>query len=93
MMDYLELGPVPAGEECAQVGEAGFDERAKQECERYVEQLEKMFPEPPVGSYFTVKSFPHDFGRYYEVVVTWTNEAGEDFAFNVERNLPETWEG
>jgi hypothetical protein len=56
--------------------------------------LTKTFGEPPAGSNFAIKSNPHDFGSYYEVVVYYNddNEEAAEFAYMVERNLPETWE-
>jgi len=94
MRDYIELGPTPAGESCAQVGADDYHEKAREECQRYKELLEATFPDPPQGSRFAIKSFPHDFGSYYEVVVWFDddNEKSVDFAYKVERNLPETWE-
>lgn len=95
MRDYIELGCSPAGEDCVQVGTDDYATKARAECHRYVELLTKTFGEPPAGSRFAVKSFPHDFGSYYEVVVYFDDDypASEDFAFKVERALPETWEG
>jgi hypothetical protein len=57
--------------------------------------LERTFGKPPRGACFGVKSFPHDFGSYYEVVIHFDDDYDEaaDFAYEVERNLPETWEG
>jgi hypothetical protein len=93
--EYIELGPVPAMEDCAQTGEPDFRKRAMAEGARYIELLKEKFPNPPMGCDFRLKSFNHDFGQYFEVVVTYntTDKESEEFAFNVERNLPETWEG
>lgn len=94
MRDYIELGPSPAGESCVQVGDPDYASKAREECSRYKELLERKFPNPPWGSRFGIKSFPHDFGSYYEVVVHFDddNDASVDFAYRVEANLPETWE-
>jgi hypothetical protein len=91
--EYIELGPVPAGEECAQVGEPNFATDARAECVRYKEQLERMFPTDGKNNRFKIKSFPHDFGSYYEVCCTFdpADVASVDFAYNVEANLPEYW--
>ena len=85
--DYIELGPTPAGEPCVQIGVDNYSVAARIECRRYKQLLEKMFP----TCEFAVKGFPHDFGSYYEVVV-YIDESNPHRAFNVEKNLPETWE-
>lgn len=94
MRDYIELGATPAAEDCVQVGEDNYHIAAQLECQRYVDLLTKTFGEPPVGGRFGIKSFPHDFGSYREVVIHFDDDHPEsvDFAFHVERNLPETWE-
>jgi hypothetical protein len=43
MRDCLTLGPVPAEESCAQVGEPSYYERARRECEAYRRQLREQF--------------------------------------------------
>lgn len=93
MREFIELGATPAAESCAQVGDPNYDEKARAEGERYIQLLIKKFP-PPEGVHFRLKRFPHDFGGYYEVVVAFSTENDEqvDFAYMVERNLPETWE-
>ena len=92
-LEYIELGPSPAGEDCVQVGEQNYGQNARKECERYVSLLEEMFPTDNHNNFFEIMSFPHDFGTYYEVVVYFnpTDTKSVDFAFNVESNLPEEW--
>lgn len=94
MRDWIELGPTPAGESCAQVGQNSYAEQARKEGRAYINQLERMFPNPPGSARFALKSFPHDFGTYFEVCVVYNDdsEAEWDFAFEVERNLPEFWD-
>lgn len=85
MRDYLELGPTPAGESCQQVGMPTYNDiAARAECNSYKEMLEGLFPECE----FAVKSFPHDFGNYREVVVYL--DKGDPY--KVDANLPEFWE-
>ena len=91
--DYVELGTAPINEDCVNVGQENYEELVKDECNRFKELLVRMFGEPPVGATYCTKSFPHDFGTYYEVCVkydVWNKEA-EDFAYLVQDNLPETW--
>jgi len=92
--EYLEIGPTPNGEDCAQVGSDDYSIKSRVEGRAYAHQLMRMFPNPPDGVTFTLKSFPHDFGSYLEVVVKYPidNEEAENFAFNVENNAPENWD-
>ena len=93
MRDYITLGSTPSDEDCAQVGTPSYRTDALQECRRFVAQLEQQFPALPDGVYFSTKSFPHDFGTYYEVVVNYDDDdiAQVDAAFDVENNLPTNW--
>lgn len=88
MRDYIELGPVPAEEECQAVGMSSYDDAAaRAECERYKALLEKKFPTAD----FAIKKFNHDFGSYREVVV-YIDDNDDPIAFHVDRNLPQTWD-
>jgi hypothetical protein len=66
--DYIGIGPAPAEEECAQVGSPDYARRARAECRRFIELLRRTFGEEPEGAQLMIKSNPHDFGAYYEVV-------------------------
>ncbi|HNU12559.1 MAG TPA: hypothetical protein PKJ45_14530 [Rubrivivax sp.] len=93
-MDYIELGPAPAEESCAQVGDEDYEAESRRECLTYVRQIYRTFPVPPgVNARFLVRSFPHDFGTYREVVVEYqaTREA-LDFVLRVENNVPTQWD-
>lgn len=96
MRDYLTLGPVPCEEPCQQVGTEGYDlQMVSAECRRYLHQLVLRFPLPDgVLAYFTVKSFPHDFGIYREVCVVYDDkdEAAAEYAYFVEAHLPASWD-
>ena len=92
--DYLTLGSTPCGEDCAQVGTEEYHLRSLLECKAYVRQLQQQFGDPLNSScWYGVKSFPHDFGSYHEVVIYFDdeNEQSVDFAYNVESNIPEYW--
>jgi hypothetical protein len=83
--DYIELGPVPAGESCVEVGTNNYLANSLRECKVYQRMLERLCPIPqglPVA--FVVRSHPHDFGPYREVSVR--------FAYRVEANAPEQWD-
>ena len=94
MKDYLSISPSPVSESCAQVGTPDYAEQSQKECQAFKHQLERAFPNPPDGCYFAVKSFPHDFGMYREVVCYFDDESEESvkYAFNIENNTPENWD-
>jgi hypothetical protein len=85
MIDYLNIGSTPNEEDCAQVGSKNYQKRALKECQAYMEQIRKHYPEPDNG-YLKVKGFPHDFGTYYEVVAYYDPEdkASSRWAFDIE---------
>lgn len=94
-MEYIELGPVPAGETCAQVGTDNYLARSMRECEVFRRMLARVFPIPgglPVK--YVVRSHRHDFGRYREVSIAFAdgNPAAVYFAWQVEATLPDAWD-
>lgn len=93
MRDYINIGSTPPEEDCAQVGSDDYRTRALAECRRYIDVIRaKLGPE--VGSaVLSVKSFPHDFGTYYEVVCFYDDDdaLGQDYAFKCESDGPMTW--
>ena len=94
-MEYIELGPVPAGEPCAQVGTDNYLARSMRECEVFRRMLERVFPIPeglPVK--YVVRSHPHDFGTYREVSVCFNSvdPAACDFAWRVESSVHDGWD-
>jgi hypothetical protein len=94
MSTYIELGPVPPEEECQQVGTADYDPaKALAECRRYAEMLRRRFPKAPEGIEFRVRSFPHDFGLYNEVVVCYDpgKPGNVEYALFCENFLPSDW--
>ncbi|MCL6564182.1 MAG: hypothetical protein K6U87_14365 [Firmicutes bacterium] len=95
MRGEMSIGPAPANEPCAQVGQPGYAERAREECRRFIDLIRRTVgPEPP-GARLRVAACPHEFGTYYEVVVEYDDEdeAAVDYAFRVEREAPATWGG
>ena len=93
MKDYEYLGSSPCDENCVQL-QTGVDylPAMRTECERYRDLIEKAFP-PPEGGRVSVKSFPHDFGIYLEVVAWFDEDYPEsvEWAFNLENVVPGTW--
>ncbi len=93
-MDYLSIGSVPYNEDCAQMGTENYYSNTKIECRAFINQLVRELGEPPVGAYFKIQGFPHDFGTYYEVVCRYdeNNEDALDYAFNAEGHSPGNWD-
>ena len=94
-MEYIELGPAPAGETCVQVGTDNYLARSMGECEVFRRMLERVFPIPeglPVK--YVVRSHRHDFGTYREVSVRYGGDdaAACDFASQVETSIPDCWD-
>lgn len=95
MMEKLYIGSTPCEEPCAQVGQLDYEERVMEECERYIRLLVQMFSPIPDNVKFRAIPQSHDFGTYWEVAIVFdpTDSKAEEFAINVENNLPETWDG
>lgn len=76
MKDHLNIGSALYEEDCAQVGSENYQKRSTVECRAFAGQcrrvLEKKYPDYTV--LIMVKSFPHDFGTYREVVVLYDDE-------------------
>jgi hypothetical protein len=94
MQNYVSLAPTPIEEDCAQVGTADHAARARAECRRFIALLRKNFGQEPEGARLAVKSFPHDFGDYLEVICYFddTLPASVEYAYHCEDNLPATWD-
>lgn len=93
MRDYINIGSAPCDEDCAQVGQPNYASKAQQECGRFIEAIRSKLGPEPQGAELRVKGFPHDFGRYYEVVCYFddNNEAAMEYAFKCEAEAPTTW--
>jgi len=94
MRDYITIGPVPAGEPCAQVGEQDYLEKSTKECKRFIKQLKKQFGQPPQNTSLQMKTFHHEFGMYHEVVCYYNTDdsEGEEYCLAIEAEMPEFWE-
>lgn len=92
--EYIELGPVPCEENCAQVGDADFRKASNLEMSAYINQLRREFHSRLNVIEFGKKWFDHDFGSYGEVVVYFNPDDDESFqaAYFVESHLPMTWD-
>ena len=93
--EYIEIGPTPNEEDCAQVGTDNFSEIAQEEMDAYINQLNRMFPEAiEKGIRFKAKWFPHDFGRYGEVCMFWNtdNLEADEYVYFIDKNTPSRWD-
>jgi len=91
--EYIELGPTPWDESCLQVGSDEYQMGWRDEANRYIDQLKKLFGNKLVGSMrFGIKKFPHDFGTYHDVVIFYNNIDEEEIALEIEEQLPRNWE-
>lgn len=98
-IEYIYLGSTPADEPCAQVGQKNYEDLARGECTRYIGLLASMFIEKhgrQPNCKLQIKSNPHDFGTYFEVVIPYSIDSSEDLikdAFWFDINAPATWDG
>lgn len=95
--DYLTLGPAPAEETPAQVGDADYAKRTTAEAKQYIRMLYGILGDQFGGDVVVRlqnKGFPHDFGAYHEVCVIYNpeNEQSVEQAFWIESNCPLEWD-
>lgn len=89
MRDYLNIGPGPADEPCAQVGSEQYSIIARHECRAYRDALIAHYGPPPGDIVLSVKAFPHDFGTYHEVVAYYDVDDNEQvqYVLRIEEGL------
>jgi len=93
--EYLTIGPTPCDEVCHPAN--GDKKMQRIEMNAFKEQLTRVmnteFGEK-LCVYFSIKSFPHDFGSYSEVCVIYDDEDQTQVqqAFWIESNTPESWD-
>jgi len=94
MRDYITIGSTPADELCAQVGSDDYETRSRKECRAFLAQLRRQLGGEVGSAYLGVKTFPHDFGSYREVVCYFDDEdeEGRDYAFRLEAETPAKWD-
>jgi hypothetical protein len=94
MYDYVDIGPVPAEEDCAQVGTDNYRERAREECKRFIALIRSKLGLEPFGARLCIQWNPHDFGSYAEVVCKYNadDEVATAYAFRAENEAPTRWE-
>ena len=94
MRDYISIGPTPGDEDCQQLGQDYDEQKARAECDRFLALIKKVVGEEPTGATLAVKTQPHDFGCYLEVVCYYddNDEEAVEYAFRCEEDAPTEWE-
>jgi len=96
MREYVEIGPAPYAEDCVQVSQTeAYMQPMKEECARYVECIREHCGRERGGASLRIKSNPHDFGTYYDVVCYYDDDddVGAAYAYHIESHAPELWDG
>ena len=94
MRDDISIGSAPCEESCVQVNPVGdYHEAMRAECRRFLDLIRKKLGPEPEGARLAVKSNPHDFGTYYEVVCYFEDgdEEAREYALLCEGEAPTTW--
>ncbi|MEO8188496.1 MAG: hypothetical protein ABI580_14160 [Burkholderiaceae bacterium] len=104
IMEYIDIGSVPADEPCAQVGCNDYWRRSGRECTVFKRMLYRLFPIPDdLAVAYVVRANSHEFGRYREVAVRCGEirhppmpvaevRAAVRFGHYVEAHLPDIWD-
>lgn len=86
-MDYLNVG----ANGFAQVGDPDYYSKSTIEMNYLLELLESNFPVPGelkrLNCYFLVKSFLHDFGTYYEIVLFYDDTLIDEWEYSEDESL------
>ena len=92
MRDFINIGPAPAEEDCAQLGTPDYPECSRQECNRFIALIRRAFGKEPEGARLYVKCLEHDFGSYREVVCSFDDTLPDSvaYAFRCEAEAPAT---
>ena len=95
MRNYISIGSSPCDEPCAQVGQLEYYPKAMAECKRFIDVIRKKLGDEPSGAHLAVKSNPHDFGNYLEVICYFedSNKETSEYALRCESDAPTTWDG
>jgi hypothetical protein len=92
--DVIFLGPAPAEEECAQIGDNDYHDRALRECREFITAIRKVCGEEPEGARLRVMREAHDFGFYLEVAIEYDGSSREaaEYASRCDERAPVTWD-
>jgi hypothetical protein len=87
------LGPTPAGERCAQLGDPDYARDARIECRAFADAIRKVCGREPEGARLVIKPQEVDAGTYYELACVYDgdNEWAARYAAKVDAEAPTTW--
>lgn len=95
MLDYIEIGPAPAEEQCEQANVSGTNyERMRAENHAFMQLIRRALGNEPEGARLACKFSRDGDHGYYEVVCHYdrNNAKAIDYAFNCESNAPVKWD-
>jgi hypothetical protein len=93
VQDVIYLGPVPANEKRAEIGEPDYDARSKAECLQHILALKRVCGDPPDGAHFEIFEFRVGDAIDRQVCLKFDNQnkLAVDYAFKVEDRRPDSW--
>lgn len=84
-LDRMAIGPCPSSETPAQVGSMGYAKKSKHECVAFKAQILRNYPIPEdARAGVSIVLNPHELGSYREVELAFSDEEGENWAFEVQ---------
>ena len=91
--DVIPLGPVPAGESPARVGESGYPEIAFLQCQRFIALVRHTVGPEPDGARLRIRRAERDADPYLEVVVEYDagSSTARAYAIRCDREAPTRW--
>jgi hypothetical protein len=100
-MEFINLSPVPHDETCTPAG--GDHTDGAIECTALINQLKRMYGEPPAGAEFVIIwNEGHEAGTYQEPAICYVPEDEGDeeaqpspsyeYAMKLERGTPDKWD-
>jgi hypothetical protein len=90
---FIPLGPVPARESFAQIGESGYVERALGECRRFMALLRQVIGPEPDGAQLRIRRSEPDSASYFDVIVEFDDAdiTARAYAIRCDREAPTRW--
>lgn len=95
MLDYIDIGSSPCEEDGVSVDpKKDYLPAMREECNRFIAAIRKKLGPEPEGARLAIRSNPHDFGTYLEVVCYYhdQDEESQAYAFRCEAHAPRTWD-
>jgi hypothetical protein len=92
--ETIWIGPAPALESYAHLGEPDYARDAKAECRAFIDAIRKVCGREPEGARLAILPQEVDASTYYEVAVIYDgdNEWAAQYAAKVDSQAPTTWQ-